>query len=158
MAGAVKQIIGSFEDIGKNVAEQTVSVPKDIAGKAIESLGNVGGQKPGQTVSAPTEEQNANKPSTPLDEIEMQKDKKNKQAIARSALQYLAKKPQERELGVYERLEKEKQEQKELQKKQEEEAKKMELKPVETKQRRGSLPGLVKKQAGSETSRNVRQD
>ncbi len=45
-----RQIIGSFEEIGQEVARQTTTVPKDIAGKALESLGVAAGQKQGQEV------------------------------------------------------------------------------------------------------------
>jgi hypothetical protein len=36
---AAKQIIGSFEDIGKDIAREVVNAPKDIVGAALESLG-----------------------------------------------------------------------------------------------------------------------
>ena len=48
MVGVVKQIIGSFEEIGKDVVREVAKAPTDIAGKALESLGTSSGQK-GQT-------------------------------------------------------------------------------------------------------------
>jgi len=165
MAGVTRQIIGSFEDIGKDILKQTASLPKDVVGKALESLGTSSGAKKqaGQTAQGGVQPggEGTAKPNTPLDEIEQQTDRKIKQAIARNALQYLAKKPEEREMSVRERLEKEQEQKKELEKKQKEEAGKTELKPMSQKRRSGMMPGAAqkaKKQAGSETSRNVRQD
>jgi len=39
------QIGESFEQIGKDVVRETVQAPKDIVGKAMESLGAGGGKK-----------------------------------------------------------------------------------------------------------------
>lgn len=39
MANVAKQIIGSFEDIGKDVVREAGKVPGDLVGKALESLG-----------------------------------------------------------------------------------------------------------------------
>lgn len=156
--GVTRQIIGSFEDIGKDVLKQTGSVPKDVLGKALESLGTSSAKtQQGQTNVQPGQE-NGQKPNTPVDEFEQAKDRKTKQAIARAALQYLAKKPEEREMSVRERLEKEKQQKEMLEKKQKEEAEKMKLVEVRSHPKRGDWRNVAKKQAGSETSRNVRQD
>ena len=53
MAGVAKQIIGSFEDIGKDIVREAAQVPKDVIGKAIESLGT-STQKSQKSSTVPT--------------------------------------------------------------------------------------------------------
>ncbi len=159
--GVTRQIIGSFEDISKDVLKQTASLPKDIVGKAIESLGTSAGANKQQGQAVPgglPGSEGASRESTPLDEVEQAKDRKTKQSIARNALQYLAKRPGERELSVSEKADKEKQEKTLLEKKKQEQEEKMKLNKQSFKPRRGDLRGTTKKQSGSETGKNVRQD
>ena len=158
MTGVTRQIIGSFEDIGKDVLRQASNVPKDVLGKALESLGTSSGKKQQGQTHLQLGQEAASKPNTPLDEVAAAKDRKTKQAIARAALQYLAKKPEEREPSIRERLEKEKQQKELMEKKQKEEAEKMKLVEPKSHPRRGNLPGLTRKQTGSETQKNVRAD
>ncbi len=145
MAGTVKQIIGSFEDIGKDIARETLQVPKDIVGKAIETLGT-SSKKPQSTKSTQT-------PPTP----------ESPQIPQKSSREWLAelagKNKKSPEPTVQERLEKEKQEKNEKEQKQAAVAQKMAPLPVmSAKAKRGNLYGVTKQKSGSETSKNVRQD
>ena len=124
--GILGQIGESFEQIGKDVVRETVKAPQDITGKALESLGMSGGKKNPKKQSATTppptaQEGTAQAPAEPARE-------ETKRAIARAALEELiGKKPKEKELSVWEKIQKEEGEQKELEKKKKEEAAKKEL-------------------------------
>ncbi len=151
--GIARQIIGSFEDIGKDVLKQTAQVPKDIVGKALESLGTSGSNKQGQQAQ-PT----STKPQEgALGQLEQTKDEKTKKAIARSALEQLAGKPQQKEPSVWEKIQQEMEQKKEQQKQQSRQAG-QQLKSGKGKRPRGDLYGLKAKKASAEMSRNVRQD
>jgi hypothetical protein len=145
MAGVAKQIIGSFEDIGKDIARETVHVPADIAGKALESLGT--GSQKGQQGN-PVHQVKAETAQPP-----------EKKLPPREWLAELAGKGNiQKEPTVVERLEKEKQERNEIESKQAAVAQKMA--PIVTgssKPKRGNLYG-IKQKSSSEMSKNVRQD
>jgi hypothetical protein len=145
MAGVGKQIIGSFEDIGKDIIRETVQAPTDIAGKALESLGTAS-QKGQRGNPVPQVKPETGKPP-------------ERQISARQWLAQLAgksKKPQEP--TVQERLEKEKQEENEKEAKQTAVAQKMApLPPMSQKPKPGNLYGIPQK-SSSEKSKNVRQD
>jgi hypothetical protein len=145
MAGVAKQILGSFEDIGKDIARETVKVPTDIAGKALETMGT-SSQKGQQGVEAPQVQSEKAKPP-------------EKNVSARQWLAELAgksKKPQEP--TVQARLEKEKQGENENAAKQVAIAQKMApLPPMSQKPKPGNLYGIPQK-SSSEKSKNVRQD
>ncbi|MCX6793897.1 MAG: hypothetical protein NTY06_02215 [Candidatus Gottesmanbacteria bacterium] len=127
-----KQIIGSFEDIGKDIVRETAKVPTDIAGKALESLGT-NTQK-----TAPEE----TKPIPPREWLAELAGNSKKQ----------------REPTVQERLEKEKQEKNEKESKQAGVAQKMAPLPsMSQKAKPGNLYGIAQK-SSSEKSKNVRQD
>lgn len=149
-----RQVIGSFESIGKDVAKQTASVPKDIAGKALESLGVSGGQKTGQTAN---QIKLAEEKAGPMTELDQTEDKQARRAIARRALEYLAAK-RPTEPGVRERLEKEEEKKREAQKQQDTFIKKTVLRPTPSARPKGDLFGLKAKKNSAEMSRNVRQD
>ncbi|MCL4360600.1 hypothetical protein M1555_05125 [Patescibacteria group bacterium] len=157
-----RQIIGSFEDIGKDVVKQAASVPKDIVGKALESLGSGGGKKTQGQGNLPQAGQGekAHAPETPVDRVMAEKDIRAKRAIARSALEYLsgAHNPPEKKLSVWEQLQKEKQEKLMQTEKQEVREKKQTLPKMSFARKRGDLYGLRAKKASAEMSRNVRQD
>jgi len=157
MAGIAKQIIGSFEDLGKQVGSEVVKAPAEIAGKALESLGT---SKKGQTgkIPSPVASGETAKQSTPLDELDQTKDKKTREAIAHTALEYLAGKSQkQKEPSVWEKIQMEETQKKEQAAKQAAQA--ATTAPVFTpsKPKRGNLYGIAQK-ASSEKSRNVRQD
>jgi hypothetical protein len=156
MAGVAKQIIGSFEDIGKDIAHEVVKVPTDIAGKALESLGTSSqkGQKGNQAVAGKADM--TKKSEGALGQLDQTKDQKAKQAIAREALAQLAGNQKQKEPTVAERIEREKKEKEESAKKQQ--AFQMAPLPaVSTKAKRGNLYG-IKQKSSSEMSKNVRQD
>ena len=142
MAGIAKQIIGSFENIGKDIAHEVAQVPKDIGGKALESLGTSSqkSQKPaGQSPlgGAPKPEQKSVPPREWLAEL-------------------AGKNKKQQEPTVQERLEREEQEKKEAAKKQQ--AFQMAPLPAgSSKAKRGNLYG-IKQKSSSEMSKNVRQD
>lgn len=142
MANVAKQIIGSFEDIGRDIARESVKVPGDIVGKALESLG---------TSSQKT-------PNTPTSPTPQKPEREEKKLPPREWLAELAGKNKQREPTVQERFAREKQE------KEEKDAKnnviEQKMAPITTgssKQKRGNLYG-VKQKASSEMSKNVRQD
>lgn len=141
MAGVAKQIIGSFEDIGKDIARETGKVPGEVIGKALESLGT--------NTQTP---QTTPKPQKPMNE-------EKKPIPPRAWLAELAgtAKKQE-EPTVQERLEKEKQEKNEKETKQAAVAQKMAPLPyMSQKPKPGNLYGIPQK-SSSEKSKNVRQD
>jgi hypothetical protein len=145
MAGVAKQIIGSFEDIGKDIIREAAKVPTDIAGKALESLGTSSqkGQKGNPSPQGKVEE-----PKQP-----------EKALPPREWLAELAGSgKKQKEPTVQERLEKEKQDKNEKETKQAGVAQKMA--PMATgssKPKRGNLYG-IKQKSSSEMSKNVRQD
>lgn len=159
MAGVAKQIIGSFEDIGKDVIREAAKVPADIAGKALESLGTSSqkGQK-GNSVAA-AQATGVKQSEGALGQLDQTTDKKARAAIAREALSQIAGNPQkQKEPTVQERLEKEREEKNEKEGKQATVAQKMA--PISTgssKPRRGNLYG-VKQKSTSIENKGSRQD
>jgi len=141
MSGVAKQIIGSFEDIGKDIVRETVKVPTEIAGKALESLG-----------TSTQKFQTTPKPQKPAEEG-------RKPVPPREWLAELAgKNKKQPEPTVQERLEKENQERYEKEKKLAAVAQTMA--PVSSgssKPKRGNLYG-IKQKSSSEMSKNARQD
>ena len=93
----INQIGESFEQIGKDIARETVQAPKDIVGKALESLGSGTSSKKAarqKTVVNSTSQQ-AEKPKEDDSEI--------KQAVARAALSELAGGKKSQEPSEYEK-------------------------------------------------------
>ena len=129
-----RPIIGSFEDIGKDVVSEVVKAPTDIGEKILESL----------TGSTGTNKQQQNIP------------KQQDGALARAALQELAT-PKQQEPTPFEQQQKEDARKKELEKREKEKIAMQELPKMSTKKRRGDLYGIQGK-SSSEKSRNVRQD
>lgn len=156
MAGVGKQIIGSFEDIGKDIVREAAKVPTDITGKALESLGtsSKSGQKGNQAVAGAADA--TKKPEGALAQLDQTKDQKIKQSIAREALAQLSGKPQQKEQTVQERLQAEEQQKKEAAKKQQ--ALQMAPAPmVSSKPKRGNLYGAKQKKTAVE-NKSARQD
>lgn len=153
-------MIGAFTDelgdLGKQIVRETASVPKDIAGKALESLGVSSGQKPKQqTASTPDA---SKKEQSPLDQLQAAKDSKAKQAIARAALAEIAGvTPKKKEPSVWEKIQAEAEQKKELAK-QQQQAAAQQLAPATSKRRRGDLYGMKAKKNTTEVGKNVRQD
>ncbi len=132
-------ILGSFEDIGKDIVSETAKVPTDIGGKILESL-------TGTTSAQGQQTQQQQKPE----------EAKINKSIARAALAQLAT-PKQQEPTPYEQREKEQEQKKEMDKKQKEKIAMQELPKMSSKKRRGDLYGIQGK-SSSEKSRNVRQD
>lgn len=167
--GVTRQIIGSFEDIGKDIAHEIAKVPKDIAGKALESLGASSGKKTqsGSTLPGKGDKgieqvsvgSGSAKSNTPLDQFGETKDAQVKQAIARAALSQLAGRPQQKkEPSVWEKLQQEEAQKKEMAQKQAAAASMSTLPVMTSKRKRGDLYGRKAKQSPTEISKNVRQD
>lgn len=152
--GISRQIIGSFEDIGKDIVQETAQVPKDIAGAALESLGASSGKK--TTNSTQQQTSQTTKQQGPLAQMEQTNDEAIKKSIARAALAQLAGPKNEAEPSIWDQKLRE-----EAQAKQMEEQKKKAalgaLPVIKGKAKRGNLYG-VKQKASSEMSKNVRQD
>lgn len=154
-------MIGAFTDeigeLGKQIVRETASVPKDIAGKALESLGASSGQKPKQqTASTPDA---FKKEQGPLDQLQAAKDSQAKQAIARAALAEIAGvTPKKKEPSVWEKIQAEAEQKKELAKQQQQQAAAQQLAPATSKRRRGDLYGMKAKKNTTEVGKNVRQD
>ncbi len=155
-------MVGAFTDelgeLGKQIVRETVKVPKDIAGKALESLGASSGQKQAQTPSTGAQD----KPTaekTALDQFGESKDQKAKQAIARAALAQLAGvPPKQKEPSVWEKIQAEAEQKKELSKQQQHQAAAQALPVVQSKRPRGDLYGIKAKKFSGEQGKNVRQD
>lgn len=152
----LNQIGESFEQIGKDVARETVQAPKDLVGTALESLGvSSGSKKPKQSASATQQPgQEGAGPETvpssgPSEEV--------KRAIARAALEELSGKSRPKELSVWEKLQKEEEQKKEMEKKQKEQAAKQALPQGTSKRPRGDLYGKKAKQTNME-NKAKRQD
>lgn len=159
MAGVAKQIIGSFEDIGKDIARETAKVPTDVAGRALESLGTASqkGQKGNQAAAQSAGGPKKNEGGA-LGQLDQTKDQKAKQAIAREALSQLAGRSKQKEPTVQERLEKEKQEKNEKEQQKAAAAQNMApIAPVSSKPAPGNLYGIKQKQRTTE-AKGFRQD
>lgn len=147
----IGQIGESFEKIGEDVVKQTVQAPKDITGKAMESLG--------MSSSAKNPKKQQPVPKTPQEAEKMQKAEETKQAVARAALEEISgkNKSEKKEPTVWERLQKEEEEKKALEKKKNEEAAKQALPESKGKRPRGDLYGMKAKKTQTEI-KGKRQD
>lgn len=139
------QIISELGQIAKDVGKQAVQIPKDIAGKALESLGATSGK-----TSAGD--------NTAWSQIGREKDQKVKQSIARKALEELAggKITRPREPSIWERLQQEQEQKKHMQQQSAPGA----MTPLPTSSSKrpvGDLYGAKAKKTATE-NRNVRQD
>ena len=137
----IGQIGESFETLAKDVVDETVNVPKDIMGKVLES----GTSQPKQQKQQAPQEQ---------------KDEQEKKVVARAALEEISGKgkPQQKEPTVWEKIQKEEEEKKNIEQKNKAEAAKQALPKGSSKKARGDLYGMKAKKAAAEMSRNVRQD
>ncbi len=127
----MRQIIGSFEDIGEKIVQETKKIPSDMVGKALESVGvpsGKSGQKnPVYTGTGKVQESRSDGP-TDAD-----------RAVARAALAEFAKKPHQKEPGVYERQQKENDEKQKMMEDQQKAAAKSALPHTGAKQAPGGL-------------------
>ncbi|MBI2404843.1 hypothetical protein HYV22_01535 [Candidatus Gottesmanbacteria bacterium] len=143
-----RQIVEELGELAGHVGSEVVKAPKEIAGKALESLGSKSGKKQQSQSTTSGKPSETESKLTPLDQLDQKK--------ARAALEYLAGN-KKREPSVWERIQMEEQQKKEQAAKQAAQA--ATIAPVFTpsKPRRGNLYGISPK-ASMEKSRNVRQD
>lgn len=147
--GAITEELG---ETAKRVVTQTVQVPKDVGQAALESLGGVRASAQGGKT------QQQKKTATPVDEFQASVDPRTRREMARNALAYLAGDAKSKEPTVWEQQQKEAEQKKDFAKEQKAVTRRTELRPISTKPKRGNLFGVTKQRAGTETSRNVRQD
>jgi hypothetical protein len=154
-----RQIWGSFEDIGKDIVSQTAKLPTDIAAQAMESLGV--GQKSGNTTgqkSVFVGQSDATKKPDQWDKIDQIKNSQNRQAIARSALEALVNKNTRREPTVWEKIQEEEKQKKEMQQKQQIVNEKSNLPNISSARPKGDLYGMKAKRNSAEIGKNVKSD
>ncbi|MFH0749663.1 MAG: hypothetical protein V1917_01950 [Candidatus Gottesmanbacteria bacterium] len=159
-SGFKPPMIGSFEDIGKDVVREVVKAPIDIAGKILESLTGTSSGKGQQHGSGKQQEggvEMSKKPDGALGAMEETNDVKVKRAIARAALEQFASKGEKPPVSVWEEKQKKEQEKKEMVKKQAEQSAFAKMPKMSSKKRRGDLYG-IKGKSSTEMSKNVRQD
>jgi hypothetical protein len=149
------QIISELGELGKKIGGEAAKVPKDIAGKALESLGTGSKKTQGSTSQVSTE---GAKGKGAWDQIDKESDKKIKRQMARRALEDLLSGAgrKQKEPSIWERLQMEND-----QKKKEDTTRKaaaaQQLQTSTSKRPRGDLYGAKAKQTATE-NRNVRQD
>lgn len=158
MSGTVRQIIGSFEDIGKDVIREVAKVPKDIGQAAIESLGTKSGNS--QTGSQATNSIAQGDPGSAMEQISSGgTSQQAKQAIARAALQEISGvKPKPKEPGVWDKQQKEAQEKEQLKTLQAQKAAATTLVQPSAHRPKGDLYGIKANRHGSEVGKNVKSD
>lgn len=144
----------SFEQIGEDVVRETVQVPKDIVGKALETAGLGAGKSSGKKKQA----QQQMPPGTPEVAQAPEPSDEIKRAVARAALEALSGKPQKKEPSVWERIQQEEEQKKEMEKKRKEAQRMASVPQVSSKRKRGDLFGVKAKKTATETGGNKRQD
>ncbi len=153
----IGKITEELGELGKKVVTETAKAPVDIAGQLFEK-----GSNPKATVQPGQESQKelaGEKEKTPLDELDQAKDEKVKREMARSALEWImGKRKKPPKPSVYEEKQAEGEQKKEKTKQQSAVAAWQKLPDTGRAPKRGDFRNIAKKQAGTETSRNVRQD
>ncbi len=151
------QITEEFEQIGKQVVSEAAKVPKDVAGKALESLGASSGKKAG-TSNTQNIQGGASGEKTPLQQLNEANEQQFKKSIARAALEQIAgvrSKP--KEPTVWEKMQMEAEQKKKMAAKQAQQAQSQLLPQMTSKRKRGDLYGTQAKKTSVE-NKNVRQD
>lgn len=151
--GVTHQIIGSFEDIGKSIAEEATKVPGQVVDTAIESLGMSGGKKQQaqQQKSLMVGEGKPRDPNSPLEKIGKVSEKSIKKLIARSALEELSgAKQRKEEPSVYDQKIQEEAAKKEKEKETIAVSQAQALQPTGAKRQKGDLYGVSAKRAKAE--------
>lgn len=149
----IGKITEELGELGKKVVAETAKAPGDIAGQLFEKSSTTRGAP--QTDQPSTGEPSRQKEKTPLDQLEETKGQKEKQMVARAALAYLAGQKKPPEPSVHERKQTEEREKKETVKKQAAAAAWQQLPQTGAAPRRGDLRNITKKQAGTETGKNI---
>lgn len=151
------QIFETLGELGKTVATETGKVPAEIAGKALESLGAAKSGQGTQTVKTPAATEASRIPDE-WDSIDKVEDAKVKQAVARAALSALIRRAKQSEPSVWERTQKEAEEEKAKKIALAAKAAQEVLPQTSQKRPRGDLYGIKAKRGAAEMSRNIRQD
>ena len=158
MVGISKQIFGSFEDIGKDIAREVAHVPKDIAGKALESFGTASTNKTQSQIGSDRPKDSRNLESGAFGDMDKITSKHAKALVARAALQQLAgHNTDKQEPRVWEEHQRELEQKKTMSDQQKTAARFSSLPVVKGKRPRGNLFGISEKQS-SEKGKNTRQD
>ncbi len=150
-------MIGSFEDIGKDVVRETVKAPVEIAGKVLESLTGGSSMKGQKQAAASSGGEGTKKPDGALGALEETNEKKVRKAIARAALEQLAGNAGQKQPPIFEEKQKEAEQKKQTEEAVAKKAAFAEVPNVVSKKRRGDLYG-IKGKSSTEMSKNVRQD
>lgn len=154
------QIAGELGNIAKDVGKQVAQIPKDIVGKALESMGASGSAKQGGakfTVQS-TSPDGSGKPSA-WEQIGSEKDTNIKRQIARKALEELAggNVKKQREPSIWERLQQEQEQKKQQHAQQQAQASSQSIPMPTSKKSRGDLYGKKAKSTAME-NKAVKQD
>ncbi len=148
----IGQITEELGELGKKVVKETVKAPVDIATGAFEKS-TAGGVQTGNRNSAKSEKEEMEK--TPLDRLDEAKPLHERRTFARKILDWLAA-GRKKEPSVYEEKIAEEARKKETTRKQAAAAAFQQLPAIKGRPKPGTL--LSRKQAGSETGKNVRGD
>lgn len=154
------QIAGELGNIAKDVGKQVAQIPKDIVGKALESMGASSSTKPGGakfTVQS-TSPDGAGKQSA-WDQFGQEKDTNIKRQIARKALEELAggSVKKQREPSIWERLQQEQEQKKQQQSQQQAQQSAQTVAMPTSKKSRGDLYGKKAKATAME-NKALKQD
>lgn len=154
------QIAGELGNIAKDVGKQVAQIPKDIVGKALESMGASSGMKPGGTkftVQSTTPEGSGKQSA--WDQFGSEKDAQIKRQIARKALEELAggSVKKQREPSIWERLQQEQEQKKQMQAQQKAQSDAQALPRSTSKRAVGDLYGKKAKSTAME-NKSLRQD
>ncbi len=154
------QIAGELGNIAKDVGKQVAQVPKDIVGKALESMGGSTGKKAGaQTFTVQSSgSENSGKQSA-WNQMATESDVKVKRQIARKALEELAggSVKKQREPSIWERLQQEQEQKKQQRMQQQAQASAQSVPMPTSKKSRGDLYGKKAKATAME-NKSLRQD
>ena len=159
MPGGPGNIIGELSELGKQIGTEAAKVPTDLTGKALESLGMSSGKKGQQASAANTSHPQHEQSGTPTawQSIDNEQDVQIRKSIARAALEELIHpKPKQREPSIWERIQMEEKQKKEMSAKQA--ASQSNLPMPSGKKARGDLYGVKAKRQGSELGKNVKHD
>ncbi|HCM82657.1 MAG: hypothetical protein UW37_C0022G0002 [Candidatus Gottesmanbacteria bacterium GW2011_GWA2_44_17] len=151
---AIKQIIGSFGEIGQEVIKEAVTVPGDIAGKALESVGTPSGKKQGSQQKAKT---NTFQGEQPFGDITNAVSGPERRAKARRALEaYVGYGKPHKEPTVWEKKQMEEKQRERAIKDQKKLKEKEKLPTISTKPKQGQRYGIFEKI--SEAQKNVKAE
>ena len=156
-------IIGQFTDeiseLGKQVVQEVAKVPKDVAGKALESLGASSGKTSQAKVNSGNPKDSRNLEDDPLQKMNQAKNRKTKESIARAALEQIAGiyKKKQKEPSAWEKIQMEAEQKKQISVQQQVQASASQLPQTASKRPRGDLYGAKAKQTSAER-KATRQD